>query len=802
MEAKLRALRLRLMERIRVLTRNQEDISKDHLVIQIRSTIHQITRRNHKEEEEEEVPPGLDHRVSQIKTAEEELEILKGIRAHSRTSPRLKPSLRHARQEPLIPIDTLAASDRCILGSDIQSEREDLKPSSPVYVKPSPSSPGKRKGLSERVHVEKVRAHKMVRNDQREREKEKKKRMKYTTEELLDLAERAEGVMTLHEQYAKEALEKSKMLENKVREHEKYADALDTIHSDLVERAKVFANRRRFADARRILEEARDVKKRSTEQRDLVISFRQDQEVAQYQAHDYFEAAASARIEADALRVRSFATISNEEIYDDDEDKYYNETKESRTSCKRPSIPPPGLQESVAKVKLLQSIEEIERLVSSQEEEEEEEEELKKKIEIEKELKETRELLNRVRESRQGQLMSDSEWSELEREAIEKTLLRFACDVPSSEELKKKIEIEKELKKTHELLNRVRNSRQGQLMSDSEWSELEKGAIEKTLLRFARDVPSALSLSSKMKKAMSSTTTTTTTNDEEEDEYHNEKKESSSIPSPDLQEYVTKAQILQRIGVIERLVSPHGKEKEDKDKEELRKKIEIDKELKKTRELLNRARNSSRGRSMSDLEWLEFQKKAINAVLLQFAHDVPSDMSLSSKSKKKKQPPPPPTSTPPPLTPTIPTPIISSQLSFDFDTNLNENNNFDDFDSNKINFKAQVEAARRKAKQQIQAARARRQARSHFAKNIGGRGEEEWRKRYRELHHHLKNENENEDEKEKVTMIGIDSTDETKRRSNNKKTPPSFRDAQASLRNQNFTRNRFFLQARNHQKQN
>ena len=60
------------MERIRVLTRNQEDISKDHLVIQIRSTIHQITRRNHKEEEEEEVPPGLEHRVSQIKTAEEE----------------------------------------------------------------------------------------------------------------------------------------------------------------------------------------------------------------------------------------------------------------------------------------------------------------------------------------------------------------------------------------------------------------------------------------------------------------------------------------------------------------------------------------------------------------------------------------------------------------------------------------------------------------------------------------------------------------------------------------------------------
>ena len=74
--------------------------------------------------------------------------------------------------------------------------------------------------------------------------------------------------MTLHEQYAKEAMNEAQKLEKKIHDHEKYADALDTIHSHLMERAKLYANRRRFKDARRILEEARDVKTRSMEQRD------------------------------------------------------------------------------------------------------------------------------------------------------------------------------------------------------------------------------------------------------------------------------------------------------------------------------------------------------------------------------------------------------------------------------------------------------------------------------------------------------------------------------------------------------
>ena len=209
------------------------------------------------------------------------------------------------------------------------------------------------------------------------------------------MAERAEGVMTLHEQYAKEAMNRAQKLEKKIHDHEKFADALDTIHCDLMERAKLYANRRRFKEARNILEEARDVKTRCTEQREIVISSRKDQEDAKHQAQEYFEAATEARIEADALKVRCFAAKSSEgDIFMEEEVK----------KKKRPSIPPPGLNESVAKVRLLRSIEEIERLVSSQqgeenEEEEKDDEEAMKKLEIEREIKHTRELLKRARNS-------------------------------------------------------------------------------------------------------------------------------------------------------------------------------------------------------------------------------------------------------------------------------------------------------------------------------------------------------------------------------------------------------------------
>ena len=59
------------------------------------------------------------------------------------------------------------------------------------------------------------------------------------------------------------------------------------------------------------------------------------------------------------MKVRCFAAESNENALVEDEEE--DEMQKKR----RPSVPP-GLNESVAKVRLLRSIEEIERLVSSQ----------------------------------------------------------------------------------------------------------------------------------------------------------------------------------------------------------------------------------------------------------------------------------------------------------------------------------------------------------------------------------------------------------------------------------------------------
>ena len=298
-----------------------------------------------------------------------------------------------------------------------------------------------------------------------------------------------------------------------------------------------------------------------------------------------------------------------------------------------------------------------------------------------------------------------------------------------------------------------------------------------------------------------------------------------------MNESVAKVRLLRSIEEIERLVSSQElEEEEEKEQEEKKnkkkdeetvKKVEIEMELKKTRELLVRARNSVMGRSMSELEWLDFERKAIESTLLRFASSssapLSSSVPLSSSAPSlvtssvtsnpstvtsstvtssnstpttSKSPPPPP---PPPPPTRIPTPTFD-ETYYSYD-----NFNDDDFDSNKINFKAQVEAARRKAKQQIQAARARRKARSYYTKNTSGRGEEEWRRRYRELNHHSQ-KNEDEITENVVRMVNEKFASETKKSPPEKKSPPSYRDAKNSLRDQKFTKNRFFLQARSYRK--
>jgi hypothetical protein len=579
------------------------------------------------EQSREEVPPGLEGQVARIKEEGEHKMLKETPEPHVSDSPRLKPSMRHDRQEILGQIQATQASVAYVMNTDIPRRKEELKASSPVLTQEAPGSPGQRVVIEREVRRDYVREHqrtfvvpKRVRSARHKN---------YTPEELLSMAERAEGVMTLHEQYAKEAMNEAQKLEKKIQDHEKYADALDTIHSDLMERAKLYANRRRFKDARRILEEARDVKKRSMEQRDIVISSRKGQEDAKHQAQEYFEAATEARIEADALKVRCFAAESTENAFVEDE-----EEEELQKKTRRPSVPPPGLEESVAKVRLLRSIEEIERLVSSQEEEEEEEEKKKK-----------------------------------------------------DEEKVKKVEIEMELKKTRELLVRARKSTRGQSMSELEWLDFERKAIESTLLRFAS---------------------------------------SSSAP-------------------MSSFVAP-------------------------------------------------------SSVLTSTVTSSPSTVTSSHPAPKTSSNPPPPPPPPPPPT-QIPTPTFD-ETYYSYD-----NFNNDDFDTNKINFKAQVEAARRKAKQQIQAARARRKARSYYAKQNtpSGRGEEEWRRRYRELnhhHHHHHSQRNEEDEviENVVRMVNEKFASETKKSPPEKKSPPSYRDAKNSLRDQKFTKNRFFLQARSYRK--
>ena len=328
METKLRALRLRLMERIRVLSETNQDISKDPYVNRIRNVIRVITERSR--EKREEIPPGLEGQVARVKEEEEHKVLQETPQPQLRDSPRLKPSMRHDRQEILVPIQATSASAAYVMNTDIPRRKEELKASSPVLTQEAPGSPGQRIVTERGVRRDYVRDHQRTFFvPERVRSTRHKN---YTPEELLSMAERAEGVMTLHEHYAKEAMNEARKLEKKIHDHEKYADALDTIHSDLMERAKLYANRRRFKDARRILEEARDVKTRSMEQRDIVISSRKDQEDAKHQAQEYFEAATEARIEADALKVRCFAAESNENaLVEDEEDDELQ--KEKKTEC-------------------------------------------------------------------------------------------------------------------------------------------------------------------------------------------------------------------------------------------------------------------------------------------------------------------------------------------------------------------------------------------------------------------------------------------------------------------------------------
>ena len=51
-----------------------------------------------------------------------------------------------------------------------------------------------------------------------------------------------------------------------------------------------------------------------------------------------------------------------------------------------------------------------------------------------------------------------------------------------------------------------------------------------------------------------------------------------------------------------------------------------------------------------------------------------------------------------------------------------------------------------------------------------------------------------------VRMVNEKFASETKKSPPEKKSPPSYRDAKNSLRDQTFTKNRFFLQARSYRK--
>ena len=139
METKLRVLRLRLMERIRVLSETKQDILKDPYVNRIRNMIRLINKQCR--EKRDETPPGLESQVAKVKE-EEEWKMLQGTHAHLK-SPQLRPSLGHERIENLVAIQAASASDAYVMNSDIP-RKEELKASSPALTHEGPGSPGNR----------------------------------------------------------------------------------------------------------------------------------------------------------------------------------------------------------------------------------------------------------------------------------------------------------------------------------------------------------------------------------------------------------------------------------------------------------------------------------------------------------------------------------------------------------------------------------------------------------------------------------------------------------------------------------